>query len=183
MDPWIWTIIFLFAGLLFAVLELFLPSGGILAFFSFVAFCASVVFAFQQSVVFGIVFSVILLLGLPILVWQLFLLWPHTPIGRRILLDPASDPALANDPGEDSPQQLLGKIGLAHTRMMPSGIVLIDGRRFDAVSEREPIDPGAKVVVLKANRLNIIVREVSQETLETQAETDVEPEIVDPFRQ
>ncbi len=161
MSPWVWTIIFLMSGLLFAVLELFLPSGGLLAFFSFASFCASVVFAFHQGMEFGLSFLGLLLIGLPVLVWQLFAIWPHTPIGRRMLLEPENDPALAPDPEKDSLQQLIGQTGTAQSRMMPSGIVLLDGVKYDAVSEGEPIDPGTRVVVVQANKLNIVVRAFS----------------------
>ncbi len=183
MSPWVWTIIFLFSGLLFAVLELFLPSGGILAFFSFAAFCASVVFAFHQGMEFGLGFLGLLLIGLPVLVWQLFVIWPHTPIGRRMLLEPENDPALAPDPEKDSLQQLVGQTGIAQSRMMPSGIVLLNGIKYDAVSEGEPIDPGAKVVVVQANKLNIVVRTLSAKTAVAPATSSAPAPVVDdPFQ-
>ena len=68
MSPWIWTILFVLSGLVFAVLELFLPTGGVLAFFSLAAFCTAVVFAFHQGMEFGLTFLGILMIGLPVLV-------------------------------------------------------------------------------------------------------------------
>lgn len=161
MDPWIWTCILLMIGIMFAVLELFVPSGGILAFFSFACFCASVVFAFHQGMVFGLAFLAVVLVGLPIMVWQMFVIWPYTPIGRKMLLDPETDPALAPDENAERFEELIGKIGVAKSRMLPSGIVSIEGTQYDALSEGEPIDPGTKIVVVKANQLNIIVRAVT----------------------
>ena len=184
MSPWVWTVVFLFSGILFAILELFLPSGGILAFFSFAAFCAGVVFAFHQSMEFGLAFLGFLLVGLPVLVWQLFAIWPHTPIGRRMLLEPENDPALAPDPEKDSLQNLIGQMGIAKSRMMPSGIVLLDGIKYDALSEGEPIDPEAKVVVVQASKLNIIVRAVSNRSSGINPKPPAENEsvIIDPFQ-
>jgi len=185
MDPWIWTIVFLLAGLLFAVLELFLPSGGILAFFSFASFCASVIFSFHQGVGFGLVYTVILLVGIPILVWQLVNLWPYTPIGRRILLDPKNDPALDYNPEKDSFQHLVGKVGTALSQMVPSGIVLIDNQRYDALTEGEAIDPGTPIIVLKASRLDIVVRShfTSKEEQTSQNTPSLsDPVVSDPFR-
>lgn len=195
MEPWIWTIIFVLLGLVLAILELFLPSGGVLAFFSFAAFCTSLIFAFHQSLEFGIGFTGLLMVGLPILVWQLFVLWPHTPIGKRMLLDPGDDPALAPDEEKDERQQLIGKTGKAESRMMPSGTVLLENRRYDAVSEAEPIDPGTPIIVVRANKLNILVRALPkdpaeilaiQKTFEPQTASPEAPEeetgtVLDPF--
>ena len=185
MSPWTWTIIFVFSGLLFAVLELFLPSGGLLAFFSLASFSAAVVFAFHQGMEFGLAFLGILLIGLPVLVWQLFMIWPHTPIGRRMLLEPDDDPALQNDPEKDALQTLLGKTGVAQSRMMPSGIVLLDGIKYDAVSEGEPIDPGISVIVIQANKLNIVVRAVptpAAPVLTPRRPVENTPVVPDPFQ-
>lgn len=182
MDPWIWTCILIMLGIVFAVLELLVPSGGLLAFFSFASFCASVVFAFHQGMVFGIAFLVVLLIGLPILIWQLILVWPYTPIGRKMLLDPESDPALAPNENAELFQNLVGKIGVAKTPMFPSGIISIDGTQYDALSEGEPVEPGMKVVVVKANQLNIVVRIAANEITLTKPSEDAPPiDIEDPF--
>ncbi|MCL2306296.1 MAG: hypothetical protein FWC43_13205 [Planctomycetaceae bacterium] len=182
MSPWIWTVLFVFSGLLFAVLELFLPSGGLLAFFSLASFCAAVVFAFHQGMEFGLAFLGILMIGIPVLVWQLFVIWPHTPIGRRMLLEPDDDPALLPDPEKETLQNLLGKTGVAQSRMMPSGIVLLEGIKYDALSEGEPIDPGTPVVVVQANKLNIVVRVAVPTTIPVQKSSDDTPVVPDPFQ-
>jgi len=181
MSPWVWTIIFVFGGLLFAVLELFLPTGGILAFFSLAAFCASVVFAFHQGIEFGLAFLGILLIGIPVLVWQLFMIWPHTPIGRRMLLEPDDDPALLPDSEKETLENLLGKTGVAQSRMMPSGIVLLEGIKYDALSEGEPIDPGTQIVVIQANKINIVVRAATLAAKPTQRSLEELPVVSDPF--
>ncbi|MGL6225871.1 MAG: NfeD family protein [Thermoguttaceae bacterium] len=158
MPSWIWTLIFCAAGIVIAVLELFVPSGGFLAFFSFTLFCVAVLFAFYENPLFGTLFSIALFVALPLLIWQLFIIWPKTPIGRRILLDPKTDPALASDPEEERRQNLIGQRGVAVSLMMPGGIVEIDNQHYDAVSEAEPIDVGSPVLVRKVNKMEIIVR-------------------------
>jgi len=181
VSPWVWTIIFVFGGLLFAVLELFLPTGGILAFFSLAAFCAAVIFAFHQGMEFGLAFLGLLMIGIPVLVWQLFMIWPHTPIGRRMLLEPEDDPALLPDSENETLQSLIGKTGIVQSRMMPSGIVLLEGIKYDALSEGEPIDPGTCVVVIQANKINIVIRAVSSTTVPIQKTVEEGPVVPDPF--
>jgi len=50
-----------------------------------------------------------------------------------------------------------GRTGVAKTKMYPSGIVLIDGEPFDAVSNGFPIDQGepVRVVSVEGNRLRV----------------------------
>ena len=80
------------------------------------------------------------------------------------MLDPNVDPALVPDAEDETLVRLVGKTGIAKSRMMPSGVVVIEKRQYDAVSESEPIDPGSPVIVIKANKLNIIVRQIAIDT-------------------
>lgn len=50
---------------------------------------------------------------------------------------------------------LIGKKGIAETFFRPSGYIVIDGKRYDAVSEGEFIDKGSslKVVLVEGNRI------------------------------
>ncbi|WP_300369960.1 NfeD family protein [Brachyspira sp.] len=57
---------------------------------------------------------------------------------------------------------LIGKNGIADTFFRPSGYILIDGKKYDAVSEGEFIDKGSnlKVVLVEGNR--IVVKKYNQ---------------------
>ena len=81
-----------------------------------------------------------------------------------MMLDPNEDPALIPDAEDEVLAKLVGKTGTAKSRMMPSGVVVIEKRQYDAVSESEPIDPGSYVIVIKANKLNVIVRQIAPDT-------------------
>ena len=84
-------------------------------------------------------------------------IWPHTPIGRRLLTD---DKTLTDvlptgrfyDRGD-----LAGKVGVAKSKMLPSGQVVIDGQKYDAVSDGFAIEAGDKVrvVSVKGNRIYV----------------------------
>ena len=99
-----------------------------------------------------------------------------------MLLEPDDDPALLSDPEEDSLQTLLGKVGVAQSRMMPSGLVLLEGIKYDALSEGEPIDPGSHVVVVQANKINIVVRAVTVTSIPAAEPADDAPVVPDPFQ-
>ena len=50
---------------------------------------------------------------------------------------------------------LMGKEGVADTFFRPSGYIVIDGKKYDAVSEGEFIDKGSnlKVILVEGNRI------------------------------
>lgn len=65
---------------------------------------------------------------------------------------------------------MVGKIGVAKSKMLPSGAILIDGRTVDAYSEGVPIDPGQRVVVLEVQGTRVLVRPIDDD--EEQAPTE-----------
>jgi len=172
-------------------IELFVPSAGVLTMMAVFALGGSVVFAFMQSFAFGCTFLGAVVIGVPVLVWYAIQLWPSTPIGRRIMLDPDEDPALQPNEEIERLKSLAGKSGIAKSRMMPAGLVEIEGRRYDALSEGQPIDAQTEVVVVHVQGINIVVRpkrddipdDVSGETqtIPDSSAPPNEPQIEDPF--
>ena len=158
MDNWVWAILLLVGAVGVIFLELFVPSGGVLAAVAVLALLGSLVFAFMQGMVFGLGMLLVVVIGLPFLIWYMLTIWQSTPIGRRILLDPSEDPALQPNEVLERHKTLLGKTGMAKSLMMPSGIIEIDGERFDAVSAGMPIDPGMKIRVVHVDGINLTVR-------------------------
>lgn len=161
MDPWAWTAVFLGLAFLFAFLELFITSGGILAFLSAVSLLASVFFAFGSGPGFGGAYTLGVILGVPVLLWYLFRWWPRSRMGRQILLNPDDDPALAADGRLAALKKLVGKRGVVRSKMLLSGLVEIEGTRINAVSESEPLEPGEEIVVIRVDGIDILVRKAS----------------------
>ena len=81
-----WAVLLLVLGAALAVLEVFFPSAGILAFLSAAAVVAAIVMGFWQGVLAGVLILVAALLGLPTVIVLGFKYWPKTAMGRRILL-------------------------------------------------------------------------------------------------
>ena len=185
MDYWVWSILLLLTALGLGFLELFVPSGGVLAVLAILAILGCLVFAFMHHLAFGLVMLILIVAGLPFLVWYMLKIWQSTPIGRRMLLDPAEDPALAPDAVIEHHKSLLGKTGTAKSLMMPGGIIEIAGRSYDAVSEGLPIDPHTPVEVVHVDGINLTVRAVANFSPSPQVSQpsppQEEPEIEDPF--
>ncbi|MCI0332677.1 MAG: NfeD family protein [Planctomycetes bacterium] len=154
-----WAILLLLAGCALAVLEVFIPSGGIIAILSAVALIASMVIAFQESSTtgpaIGFVFAAVTMFAVPSLVALAFKYWPKTPMGKAFL---GELPSEADILPEDSRRALLGRVGIARTKMLPSGAVEIDGQMIDAVTQGQAIEPGTYVVVAEVRANRVVVR-------------------------
>jgi len=179
MYPIFSTFLFFGLALIVAVLEIFLPSGGILAGLAVALLITSIVFAFQVSTAFGSLYTFVICLIVPVFIWIALRLWPHTWIGRMILLTPEEDPALVPDEEQQSLRQLVGKHGLAKSKMILGGHIEIEGCRYSAVSDAEPIDIGEPVCVIRIEGTSIIVRRIHLS--ESPMESAEEKPLVDPF--
>jgi membrane-bound ClpP family serine protease len=158
LDPIGWAVVLLVVGCGILVLEIFIPSGGLLSFLAFVALVASLIVAFNQSVTTGLSFMAISVLAVPLAIGIAFKLWPKTPMGKAILGElPTEEETRPDDPR----RELVGRVGVAQSLMLPSGAVLIDGKLIDAVSQGIAIDPGQPVVVVEVKANRVMVRPAS----------------------
>jgi membrane-bound ClpP family serine protease len=174
MHPIVWTFLFLCLAFVVAVLEVFLPSGGLLAVLAIAFLVTSIVFSFQADVVFGSFYTLCVCLLVPIFLWAALRIWPNTWIGRRMLLTPEEDPALFPNEEQQTLKQLVGKHGMAKSKMLLGGLIEIEGKRYSAVSDAEPIEPGDVVNVLRIEGATIIVRKSAMKPGAT-------PPLEDPF--
>jgi len=169
----VWACILLIIGLAVAVLEVFLPSGGILGLTALVAIVGSIVLAFMEGTVTGATFSLGVSVLLPVALVLAFKIWPKTPIGRRMLLEtPQEDEEI--DPRQQAMYDAVGKSGTAKSDMLPSGAVVVDGRTFDAHTEGMPIDAGQPIRVVGVEGFSLLVRAVEEDAqLQTQADDEL----------
>lgn len=160
MEPVIWAGLLLLLGLALVMLEIFVPTGGLLGFLSLTAILVGIGLAFWHGgLTYGFSFLLVSAVAVPVVLSLAFRWLPGTPIGRRIL------PALPNsrDVLPDSEERrmlrgLVGKIGHAKSTMLPSGAVVVEGRTIDAVSEGMPIEMGEAVRVIEVRGTRVVVR-------------------------
>jgi membrane protein implicated in regulation of membrane protease activity len=117
------------------------------------------VMAFQESSttgpMVGFVFAAVTVFAVPILIAVAFKFWPRTPMGKAFLGDLPTD---ADVLPEDPRRALLGRVGVARTKMLPSGAVEVDGQMIDAVTQGQAIEPGTYVVVIEVRANRVVVR-------------------------
>jgi membrane-bound ClpP family serine protease len=159
MSPLYWAVLLLLFGLGLIVLEMFVPSGGVIGFISIASVVTSIIMAFRYSQYTGLGFMAAAVLGTPLLVALMFKWWPNTPLGRRILLNvPNGDDVLPDADLRKQMKTLIGKVGAAKTMMLPGGPVVVEGHAYDAVSEGMAIQAGDAVQVVEVRGLRIVVR-------------------------
>jgi membrane-bound ClpP family serine protease len=155
LDPLAWSILLMLLGCALVVLEVFIPSGGVLSVLAAAALIGSIVIAFQRGPVTGFVFVLSTVIAVPLALGLAFKYWPKTPIGKAFL---GERPTEAEVAPEDSRRALLGRVGVTRSKMLPSGAVEIDGQMVDAVTQGQAIDPGQYVVVLEVRANRVVVR-------------------------
>jgi membrane-bound ClpP family serine protease len=182
MDPWVWAILLLVLGTGLVVLEIFFPSAGILGFLAAVSLLAAIVMGFYESALVGILILTGVVVGLPVVIVLGFKYWPKTAMGRRVLLmAPTSEDVLPDDPDKDFLKSLVGRVGRAKSKMLLSGVITIDGRTVDAVSESLPIEAGQAVRVVQVRGHGVVVRPVDEEPPAEPAVDPLQRAYDDPF--
>ena len=159
-----WAILLLLIGCALVVLEVLIPSGGIISILSGVAFITAIVVASWEGPttgpITGFVFAALTLFAVPTLVAVAFKYWPKTRMGKAFLGElPREDEVVPNDPR----RSLIGQVGVARSKMLPSGAVEINGQMVDAVTQGQAIEPGAYVVVVEVRANRVVVRPAGQD--------------------
>lgn len=158
-------------AIVFFALELFVPSGGVLATLCGVSVFGSIASLFAYDTSAGGFALVAYLVAAPFAVVYGIKLWARTPIGRNLILG-STELAQTKGMDEDAAaleaatlrreqveelRAMIGKRGTVLTTLRPVGIVLIDGTRIDALAESGVIEEGAEIEVVDAydNQLKV----------------------------
>ena len=157
MDAYYWSIGLVAIGMFVMCFELFVPSAGMLGIVAALFLVGGITVGFTVSFGLGMTLMIVTLLAILLLFALMVKVWPKTPIGRRILITPVDSPddVLPHSEYLDAIHEAVGQLGIAKTKMLPSGIVMVNGKKFDALSDGLPIDQGEaiKVVAIKGNRI------------------------------
>lgn len=152
----------LVAGSLMVGAEVFIP-GGVLGIIGGILLTIAVILAFSQSVTFG----VLAMVGVVVLVAVMMALWirffPHTWVGRRMTV--GNSLAGADSGGHYA--GLIGKEGLTTSGLRPGGYAELDGSRVDVVTDGEWIEAGMRIRVLDVRGNRVIVQKAVAGTQES----------------
>jgi membrane-bound ClpP family serine protease len=159
-----WAILLFLAGCTLVVLEVFIPSGGIISILAGVSFIASIIIASWEGPTTGpatgFIFFAVAIFAIPTLVLLAFKYWPKTRWGKAFLGElPREDEVLTEDPR----RELIGRVGIARSKMLPSGAVEVDGQMIDAIAQGRAIEPGTYVVIIEVRANRVVVRPAAKD--------------------
>jgi membrane-bound serine protease (ClpP class) len=160
MNPSLWIAALVAVGLGMILLEVFVPSGGVLGLLAVAALGAGVVTAFYElGALAGLAVLAGVFVAVPIVLVLAFRWFPLTPLGRRVL-PPAPE---HHDVVPDAAMRLglrglVGRFGHTTSELLPWGHVEVDGRRIEAVSEGGPIAQNARIEIVGVQGRAVVVR-------------------------
>lgn len=165
MEYWlIWSLVLFAVGLVIVVVEVIVPSGGILGIAAFGALVGSLYCAYQLNAWAAAALAAIELVCVPIVVVLAFKILPKTSLGRQLILSPPTPPRATGSPaaaaGGDGYSALVGVEGKAATMLRPSGTAEIGGRRVSVVTRGEMISLGSAVRVIEVEGNRVVVEAI-----------------------
>lgn len=160
MDYFTWALILLGIGLLCLVLEFFIPSSGMLGLMCVLSLVGAIVLGFMSGTTTGAAMLLGVLISVPAFLFAAVHFWPTTSFGKMILNEPPShaDEVLPETHTYRGLRELVGKRGTAKSLMLPGGIVQVEGKNYDAISEGTPIESGQRVLVVQISTQRLVVR-------------------------
>lgn len=160
MDYLTWALILLAFGLVCLVLEFFIPSSGVLGVLCALSLIGAVVLGFMSGSNTGAALLLGIMIVVPAALFAGVHYWPDTAIGRMILIPRPghADEVLPETHQYRGLRELVGKRGLAKSLMLPGGIVQIEGKNYDAISEGTVIEAGQRVLVVQISTQRLVVR-------------------------
>lgn len=151
MDQALIIVVFI-CGLAAMVLELFMP-GAILGTIGFLASAGSIIYAYLHGhTVIGTVLLVLILAWLPAFFW----LWKSV-IGKYFALTEVQKDF---KPSSVITEELMDKEGRAVSHLRPSGIALIDDKRYGVVTRGEMLEKGAHIKVIEVSGNRLVVKKL-----------------------
>lgn len=157
-----WGLALLAAALLLIFVEVFVPSGGIISMVSAVVAIAGVVCLFRVSVGWGLTGVLMVLILGPMAAFFALQMLPSTPMGKKLLHGAEGMETTSPAPPDAGIYDALaGQEGEAVTDLRPVGVVRIDGKRVDALSEVSVIRAGTRVRVTSVQGRQVKVRPVA----------------------
>jgi membrane-bound ClpP family serine protease len=161
MTPTLLAALLLSIGMLLLVAELVVPTHGTLAIAGVSATVGAVAACFAISFYAGMGALTAAVLLMPIAGRYVVHIWPHTPVGRKLILQP-SQANSTNSPSLDTmPTALaIGMTGTAISELRPMGICQFGDSRVEARAAHGLIPAGSGVRIIELNGGHAVVRDV-----------------------
>ena len=158
----VWAIILIGMAAILLVLEILIPSGGLISVFAAICLIAGIVLMFGVDTTMGLLASAVSLIAIPFILGFGLKIWPNTPVGRWLTL---GEPNATNAPAPTTtpdahPQLAVGDTGKALTDLRPVGTCILAKQRRDCLAVGEVIQAGTTVRIVAIDGMQIKVKPV-----------------------
>lgn len=154
---WITITVLIIAGLVLMAFEVYVP-GFVLGSIGLVLLVVAGILCYRTYGATTTIFVGIIEVAATLTIVFASLKWfPETAAGKRMIL--AKTQTGARSQTGRAPE-LVGREGVAHTMLRPSGVALVDGKRLDVVSESGMIERGSPVKIVAVQENRVLVRKV-----------------------
>jgi membrane-bound serine protease (ClpP class) len=154
-------IVMVVVGLLAVVIELFVPAGGVIGVLGGLSMIGGVVLTYQHiGPGVGTLFLISCLLLTPALVMLAFKIFPHTYMGKLLIMKKVLSAKAGYQSADPDLTELEGKEGQSLTVLRPSGMARFDKMRVSVVTDGEMIEKGKKIRVVHVEGNRIVVERV-----------------------
>ncbi|MEG1979214.1 MAG: NfeD family protein, partial [Victivallaceae bacterium] len=150
-----------FVGLILVAVEIFIiPGFGIVGILGFAGIIISLFYALGVDNL-AMATNIIVysfLAAAAICSWLIFYVLPKSTVGRFNLKS-----IMSRDSGVKSYEPdcaLIGREGITGTVLRPSGMIVIDGQRYDGRSNGDMIERGRRIVVIGSSSYQLVVEEL-----------------------
>lgn len=155
----IWGMALIAATLVLVVIEIFVPSAGVIGSLAAICGLCGVVCLSFHDWRWGLGSGLLLLILVPLIIAFGLRIMPSTPFGRKLIHGETGTPVAVLDPDAPNPyQHLVGQEAEVITDLRPVGQIRVQGVKHDALSEVAFISAGTRVRVTSVQDQQIRVR-------------------------
>lgn len=163
-DLLIWGLALMLIAGVMLVIEVFVPTAGILGLASAVTAVIGVVCLWRYNEYYGAGGLLTTMIVGPTIGYYGLKMYRHTPLGRKMIGVPDDAEVEAQQRAEEARKQaesaLLGKEGTALTDLRPVGMIQVGEQRIDALAEVMFIQRGSRVRVIGVSTGQVKVRQI-----------------------
>lgn len=163
-DLLIWGLTLMLAAGVMLVVEVFVPTAGILGVVAAVTALIGVVCLWRYNEYYGAGGLLAAVIIGPTVAYYGLKMYRHTPLGRKMIGVPEDEEVerqrRADEAEKAATHALLGKEGTALTDLRPVGMIQVGDQRLDALAEVMFIQKGSKVRVIGVSTGQVKVRQV-----------------------
>jgi membrane-bound serine protease (ClpP class) len=163
MDWWILLAVGLYViCAILLILEVFVPSGGILGICALACLIGGLTLFFRNSQTAGWIGIVVAIILIPVVLIGAYKVFPKTKLGKSFILQTPTPQPGSGIADLDSLNKLVGAEGVTTTILRPVGVCEFAGHRVECVAEGGYVEKNKKVKVLNIEGTQVTVRVIEE---------------------